>query len=121
MDEVCKNAKDMTFLRFFIVQLLADALELKHVLHRVVEKLRDEQCQRKRRDIVALLHGTDRLTADANGLRKLFLCDFFLLSQIAKAVVDGMFSGHMRDNGKDIRHCFFGQEWLSVFLKKELY
>lgn len=72
------------------------------MLNRVVEMRGQEQGKRETRNIIALLHGTNCLTGDANGLRKLFLRYLLFLAELPETVIDGVFVCHKPDNY--IRH-----------------
>jgi hypothetical protein len=75
--------------------LFANALQLEDVFNRMVEVLREEQGQGKGRDIIAFFHGTNRLTADADGFCQVLLGNFLFLPQTAQAVIDCVFACHM--------------------------
>ena len=84
------------------VFLFAHALELEYMLNRMIEVLGKKQCQGKRWNVIAFFHGTDRLTAYADGLCQLFLGDFLFLPQVAQAVINCVFACHIVDSDKGI-------------------
>lgn len=80
------------FLALFF--LFANAFQLKHMFNRMIEVLRQEQCEREGRHIVAFPHGANCLATDADRFRELLLSNLLLLSEIAKTIIDCMFFGH---------------------------